>query len=69
MFDFRREGGWSLTQMIGDDGVFREAVEVNTVSDDGEIEATREKLMFDFQTEVGMKDAILKGNESGFRRR
>ncbi|KAI7739886.1 hypothetical protein M8C21_002987 [Ambrosia artemisiifolia] len=34
-----------------------------TVSDDGEIEATREKLMFDFQTEVGkMKDAILKGS-------
>ncbi|XP_024987828.1 uncharacterized protein LOC112522760 [Cynara cardunculus var. scolymus] len=28
---------------------------------DGEIEATREKLMFDFQTEVGkMKDAILR---------
>nr|XP_043613635.1 uncharacterized protein LOC122585573 [Erigeron canadensis] len=31
------------------------------VTGDGEIEATREKLMFDFQTEVGkMKDAILK---------
>lgn len=30
---------------------------------DGEIEATREKLMFDFQTEVGkMKDAILRGS-------
>ncbi|KAI7741695.1 hypothetical protein M8C21_007657 [Ambrosia artemisiifolia] len=30
---------------------------------DGEIEATREKLMIDFQTEVGkMKDAILKGS-------
>ncbi|KAD2804268.1 hypothetical protein R6Q59_030212 [Mikania micrantha] len=30
------------------------------VAGDGEIEATREKLMFDFQTEVGkMKDAIL----------
>ncbi|MFS7963856.1 hypothetical protein Hanom_Chr08g00743211 [Helianthus anomalus] len=46
-----------------------EAVEVNTVSDDGEIEATREKLMLDFQMEVGMKDAILRGNGSGFRRR
>ncbi|XP_076912040.1 uncharacterized protein LOC143570221 isoform X2 [Bidens hawaiensis] len=33
---------------------------------DGEIEATREKLMFDFQTEVGkMKDAILRGKFSG----
>ncbi|KAJ0430862.1 hypothetical protein HanRHA438_Chr17g0837911 [Helianthus annuus] len=32
-------------------------------SGDGEIEATREKLMFDFQTEVGkMKDAILRGS-------
>ncbi|XP_076951192.1 uncharacterized protein LOC143624410 [Bidens hawaiensis] len=32
---------------------------------DGEIEATREKLMFDFQTEVGkMKDAILRGKFS-----
>ncbi|MFS7918412.1 hypothetical protein Hanom_Chr03g00200691 [Helianthus anomalus] len=29
-----------------------EAVEVNTVSDDGEIETTREKWMFDFQTKV-----------------
>ncbi|MFS7973321.1 hypothetical protein Hanom_Chr09g00855241 [Helianthus anomalus] len=59
MFDLRREGGWGLTQMIGDgeySGDDRrsipEEVEVNTVSDDGEIEATREKLMFDFQTEV-----------------
>lgn len=34
----------------------------SAVAGDGEIEATREKLMFDFQTEVGkMKDAILRG--------
>ncbi|MFS8004046.1 hypothetical protein Hanom_Chr13g01221041 [Helianthus anomalus] len=36
-------------------------VSVNTVSDDGEIEATRENLMFNFRTEVGkMKDVILR---------
>ncbi|XP_071735615.1 uncharacterized protein [Rutidosis leptorrhynchoides] len=32
------------------------------IAGEGEIEATREKLIFDFQTEVGiMKDAILRG--------
>ncbi|KAK1412060.1 hypothetical protein QVD17_33016 [Tagetes erecta] len=46
-----------------DDRKFSSSEKMKTRVGDGEIEATREKLMFDFQTEVGkMKDAILKGS-------
>ncbi|KAI3753955.1 hypothetical protein L2E82_26020 [Cichorium intybus] len=40
---------------------FSSSEKLKARAEDGEIEATREKLMFDFQTEVGkMKDAILR---------
>ncbi|KAL8229955.1 hypothetical protein R6Q57_014855 [Mikania cordata] len=45
------------------DRKFSSSEKMKTIAGDDEIEATREKLMFDFQTEVGkMKDAILRGS-------
>ncbi|KAI3818288.1 hypothetical protein L1987_12092 [Smallanthus sonchifolius] len=42
---------------------FSSSEKLKAMAGDGEIEATREKLMFDFQMEVGkMKDAILRGS-------
>ncbi|KAI3731602.1 hypothetical protein L1987_62791 [Smallanthus sonchifolius] len=42
---------------------FSSSEKLKAMAGDGEIEATREKLMIDFQTEVGkMKDAILRGS-------